>query len=614
MLRNLTISRKLTWLNALVSAAALTLACLAFLAYDQVTFKRTLVHNLSAEAQVIGLNSISALVFNDPDAATTTLSALRASPSIQAASIFTGNGRLFATYALDQKYRITEATPPTAGATESYTLAGKQVLLTRSIDFGGKPMGYIVIRGSLAELDDRLQQYVRIAIAVLIFSLGAALILSSVFRRAVADPIVRLAETARIVSRDKDYAIRAVPTGNRDETAVLIGAFNEMLSQIHARDAALETERARLTVIIDNAPVGIVLAEAPTGKIILLNKRAEEILGHPMYPTPDLSSYAQWHTLHPDGRPLEIDEHPLARAVARGEIVRNEEYRYMRPDDKETWIRSSAAPVRDKQQRIVAGVLVFSDIDEQKHAEEALLRSEKLAAAGRLAASISHEINNPLESITNLLYLALMDGKLAPSTREYLSQAEQELARVSQITTQTLRFYRQTTNPTSADVGGLLDSVLRLLKGRFANTQVEVVRQYRAQKQLYCFEGELRQVFTNLIGNALDAMAGRPGRLLVRTSEVRNWSSGEAGIRISVADTGSGIEPDILERIFEPFYSTKGNRGTGLGLWVSKEIVAKHRGTMRVRSRVGVGTTFSVFLPFERTEQKREPMAGSASA
>jgi signal transduction histidine kinase len=160
----------------------------------------------------------------------------------------------------------------------------------------------------------------------------------------------------------------------------------------------------------------------------------------------------------------------------------------------------------------------------------------------------------------------------------------------------------------------LLDSVLRLLKGRFANTQVEIIRQYRTQRALYCFEGELRQVFTNLVSNALDAMAGRTGRLLVRTSEARNWATGEQGIRITVADSGSGISADVLERIFEPFYSTKGHRGTGLGLWVSKEIVAKHHGTMRVRSKVGAGTTFIVFLPFERAEQSRDPIAGSASA
>lgn len=613
MLRNLTISGKLTWLNALVSAAALTLACLVFLAYDQVTFRRTLVHSVSSEAQVVGFNSVTALMFNDPDSATTTLSALRASPSILAATIFSSDGRVFASYAEDGEYRITEGSPPAAGAVESYGFSHNQILLTRSISFGGRTMGFIVIRASLRELNDRLWQYLQIAFGVLIFSLGAALIISSFFRRAVAEPIVRLAETARIVSRDRNYAIRAEATGNRDETAVLIDAFNEMLAQIHDRDAALETERARLTVIIENAPVGIVLADAPSGKLILMNRRAEEILGHAMIPAPDVSSYSQYQSLHPDGRPLQPMEHPLARATA-GEVIRNEEYRYARPDGTETWIRSSAAPLRDKQGKIIAGVLVFSDIDEQKQAQEALLRSEKLAAAGRLAASISHEINNPLESITNLLYLALMDDRLSADTREYLNQAEQELSRVSQITTQTLRFYRQTTHPTSADLGTLLDSVLRLLRGRVSNSDVEIVKEYRAKQQLYCFEGELRQVFTNLIGNALDAMAGRPGRLIVRTSETQNRATGEPGIRVTVADTGSGINPETLKHIFEPFYSTKGNRGTGLGLWVSKEIIGKHKGIVRVRSRVGFGTVFSVFLPFQHATETRDKAAGSMSA
>jgi len=614
MLKNLTISRRLTWLNALVSASALLLACLAFLTYDQVTFKRSLLHNLSAQAQVVGLNSISALVFNDPDSANTTLSALRSSPSILAASIFTSDGRLFASYAVDPRYAIRMGPVIPEGHTEAYVFTGEQVVLSRTIVFGNKVMGTITIRGSLAELSGRLRQYLGIVLVVLIFSLAAALLLSAAFRRAVAEPIVQLAETAQLISRDKNYAIRATPTGNRDETALLIESFNEMLAQIHDRDAALETERARLNVIVDNAPVGIVLAEAPSGNIIIFNRRATEIVGHDLLPSPTVESYGQWNTLHADGRPFAPEEHPLARAIQRGEVVQGEEYRYVRSDGRETWIRSSAAPVRDKQGRIVAGVLVFSDVDEQKRAEEALLRSEKLAAAGRLAASISHEINNPLESITNLLYLALTDQTLTPQTKDFLAQAEQELARVSQITTQTLRFYRQTTNPTSADVGDLVESVFRLLKGRLAQTQVEVVREFRAGTPIVCFEGELRQVLTNLIGNALDAMGNTKGRLLVRTSEQRNYATGEPGVRVTIADRGSGISQEILKRIFEPFYSTKGNRGTGLGLWVSKEIIAKHRGTIRVKSKVGVGTTFSVFLPMSCLKQDHGDIADIASA
>jgi signal transduction histidine kinase len=178
-------------------------------------------------------------------------------------------------------------------------------------------------------------------------------------------------------------------------------------------------------------------------------------------------------------------------------------------------------------------------------------------------------------------------------------QADEELARVSQIATQTLRFYRQSTRPTSANVGDLLDSVLHLLRGRLANVNVNVTRQYRLSHDLLCFEGELRQVFTNLIGNAIDAMRQGNGRLLLRASEGHNWKTDMPGIRVSICDNGHGIPQDVVARIFEPFYSTKGSRGTGLGLWVTREIIAKHRGTVRVRSKANVGTTFSIFLPFD---------------
>jgi signal transduction histidine kinase len=256
--------------------------------------------------------------------------------------------------------------------------------------------------------------------------------------------------------------------------------------------------------------------------------------------------------------------------------------------------------IRDDEQGTPIGVLgVTMDITTLKKAQEALLQSEKLAAAGRLAASISHEINNPLESVTNLLFLISNDKHLPSPLRGFVLQAEQELSRVSHIATQTLRFYRQSTKPTMADVSALLDSVLALHRGRLTNTPVEIVRQYRTQDLLLCFEGELRQVFTNLVGNSLDAMAGKQGRLLIRTSMHANVHTNQRGIRVTIGDNGSGISPTTLARIFEPFYSTKGSRGTGLGLWVSKEIVDKHKGVMRVRSKMGSGTVFSIFFPFQ---------------
>ncbi len=724
MLRNLPISRKLTWMNMLVSASALLLASTAFLAYDQTNVRTDLLRSLSTQAQVIGSNSISPLVFNDPEAARNTLSSLRNSPNILAAAIFGPDGHAFAEYA--QSGTATKIPLPAIPQRESevYAFHDGEVVLARRIEMDGRPVGTVVLRAEATQLATHLKQYLRIVGLVLVLSLGAALLVSSSFRREVAAPIIQLAETARHVSRDKDYSVRVPATASGDEIAVLIEAFNEMLGEIHARDAALEHERARLSAVFDNAPVGIIFAEAPSGRVILGNRRAEAILRHPIYLSP-AQDPSQSAPASPQRGRFEQDQFPLARAVG-GEVVRDEEFQYLCGDNQLRWIRASAAPIRNRKGKIVAGVVAFSDIEKAKraeeelrqaynrlaiaretaqmgdwewdlsedriylsqeaqaqhgflpgtfdgrfstwmqaiypadrqrvqqellaarhrgadyerdyrvsgrdgrlrwvfskanhqnaaegipeklmgvcmdvtaarHAQDALIQSEKLAAAGRLAASISHEINNPLESITNLLYLISSDPALPEKTRVYVEQAEQELARVSQIASQTLRFYRQSTKPTSADLGTLLDSVLALLRGRLANMPIEVVQQYRAATPLFCFEGELRQVFANLLGNAVDAMGTQQGRLVLRTSESRNWKTGAAGIRVSIADTGTGMMPETLRRVFEPFYSTKGTRGTGLGLWVSKEIVVKHRGTVQVRSKSGRGTVFSIFFPF----------------
>jgi signal transduction histidine kinase len=177
--------------------------------------------------------------------------------------------------------------------------------------------------------------------------------------------------------------------------------------------------------------------------------------------------------------------------------------------------------------------------------------------------------------------------------------AQQELARVSQIATQTLRFYRQSTARNAVRVSELLDQVLKLYQGRLTSAGVEVVRDYRGAEPLVCFDGELRQVFTNLIGNALDA-SRESGPITLREREATDWRTGRKGVRITIADRGHGMSKEIVGRIFEPFFSTKGITGTGLGLWVSLEIVQKHSGVMKVRSSVSSshpGTVFSLFIP-----------------
>ena len=279
----------------------------------------------------------------------------------------------------------------------------------------------------------------------------------------------------------------------------------------------------------------------------------------------------------------------------------------VRKDGTRVPVLLSVAALRDARGEIMGASAIIRDMSVVKQSEEAVRRSEKLATAGRLAASIAHEINNPLEAVVNLLYLARHDSKNAA---QYLTMAEKEVARVAALAQQTLGFVRDTDSPASVDAAATMDEILQLYSRKLEGRQVQVARRYRESAPIFGFAGELRQLFANLVVNASDAMArpdsGKNGSppsstLAVRVAPGHNWTDGRAGVRITVADNGSGIPRENLPRIFEPFYTTKKDTGTGLGLWVSNGIVRKHGGSIRVRSRVdgnATGTVFSVFLPY----------------
>lgn len=234
----------------------------------------------------------------------------------------------------------------------------------------------------------------------------------------------------------------------------------------------------------------------------------------------------------------------------------------------------------------------------RKKAEEALVNSEKLASVGHMAAVLAHEINNPLEAVTNLLFLAMTAEGVPEPVRQYLLTADAELKRIAHMTRQTLGFYRESTAPAVLRVAALLDSVFDLLQAKIFSKQATVRRQCGEHLAINAFPGELRQVLSNLVMNSLDAIA-EEGKVTVRASQTIG-RSGHHLIRITVADNGEGISARALSQIFDPFFTTKGSVGNGLGLWVSKQIIEKHGGSIQVHScRNGPrkGTTFSVVLP-----------------
>jgi PAS domain S-box-containing protein len=256
----------------------------------------------------------------------------------------------------------------------------------------------------------------------------------------------------------------------------------------------------------------------------------------------------------------------------------------------ETWFQFYVYPQPGE------GIILYCrNTTEARKAEQALRRAEQLAAAGRLAASIAHEINNPLEAVTNLLFLAKNDASLSSSSRDLLEIADKELQRLSHITARSLKFYRQRTAPAFTALDEIIDSVLYFHDPAIRLRNIAIERRYHAAPAVLCQPGEIQQVFTNLISNALDALPHK-GRLAVAVRSARD-RFGREGVRVTVADGGSGMDKQMFARLFHPFVTTKGEAGTGLGLWVSKGILDNHNARVAVRSKSGFGTVFRIFFP-----------------
>jgi PAS domain S-box-containing protein len=395
-------------------------------------------------------------------------------------------------------------------------------------------------------------------------------------------------ETLRLKKNGEIFPISLTISPVRDEMGQIIGA-SKVARDISDR-VKLDDSRFRLAAIVDSADDAIVSKDLNgvvktwnQGAYRMFGYSADEIVGQPIL------------KLIPEELHYEEDE--ILRKIRAGDRVDHYETVRMRKDGERIEVSVTISPIRDASGRVTGASKIARDISDRRRMEQLVIQSEKLAATGRMAASIAHEINNPLEALINLIFLARQNSPADGKAHAHLLTAEQELERVGHIARQTLGFYRDTGIPSEIHLHELLENVLEVYRAKLITSGIAVDTRFNDLQKITVSRGEILQVLSNVVTNAADAMRSG-GTLSISTRKVQG-PSGE-GIQIVVRDTGTGIKQENLEKIFEPFFTTKGNLGTGIGLWIARQLVERRGGQISVSSSTesgSSGTSVTVFLP-----------------
>jgi PAS domain S-box-containing protein len=389
-------------------------------------------------------------------------------------------------------------------------------------------------------------------------------------------------------------------TLTRREVFALSSTYDKHLKAEAEKTRLLQESRESYRTTLTSLGDAVVATDA-AGNVSFLNPVAEKLTG--------------WDHHAASGRPLrevlrisdektrtELED-PVALVRRTQAVNVSSHVALLSRSGQEYPIELTGSPILNDRNQLVGIVLVFRDITQRRQTEQTLRSSERLAVAGRLAATIAHEIRNPLDTVSNLIYLLRHEPQSSIVASQYLDLASEELAHIAQITAQLLTFHREAQAPVEVNLADVLKSALVLFAPQIRKAHVDVEQCLEAAPPVRGFPGELRQVFSNFIGNALDAMPNG-GKLVLHLRESSLLSDpARRGVRITVLDTGAGIPAGVRKNLFAPFFTTKGEKGTGLGLWVSRGIIDKHEGTIHLTSRMRggkSGTAFSVFLPFEQ--------------
>jgi PAS domain S-box-containing protein len=396
-------------------------------------------------------------------------------------------------------------------------------------------------------------------------------------------------ETVRVMKGGEKFPLSVTISPVKDSMGQVIGA-----SKI-ARDSSdrqrLDDSRFRLAAIVDSADDAIISKDLNgiiktwnQGAYRMFGYTSEEMVGQPLL------------RLIPEELHYEEDE--ILRKLRAGERIEHYETTRARKNGDLVEVSVTISPIRNNEGQIIGASKIARDISDRKRMEKVLIQSEKLAATGRMAAAIAHEVNNPLESLMNLIFLARQNCSASPKAQGYLLTAESELERVSHIARQTLGYYRDTGSPAEVYFHDLIQNVLAVYQSKLLASGISVDSSFNDLRKIVVSPGEMLQVFSNVIANAIDAMK-EGGKLSISLRKTRALDGD--GIQTIIRDDGIGIGRENLEKIFEPFFTTKGDLGTGIGLWVTKQLVESRGGQITVTSSIEdgkSGTTVTIYIPF----------------
>lgn len=396
-------------------------------------------------------------------------------------------------------------------------------------------------------------------------------------------------ETVRMRKNGEKFPISVTISPIRDGTGQVIGG-SKIGRDISDRKR-LDNSRFRLATIVDSADDAIISKDL-NGIIESWNQGAYRMFG---YTSEEIVGSSMLRLIPKN---LHYEEEEILRKLRAGERIDHYETTRLKKNGDLIDVSVTISPIRNNEGRVIGASKIARDISERKQMEKVLVQAEKLSATGRMAAAIAHEINNPLESLMNLIYLARQNCSESSKAWQYLHTAESELERVSHIAKQTLGYYRDTGAPSEVYLHDLVENVLTIYQSKLLTSGISVHSNFNDLRKISVSRGEMLQVFSNLVANAIDAM--RQGGKLTISLRKTVASDGE-GIQAIIRDEGTGINQENLERIFEPFFTTKGDLGTGIGLWVTKQLVERRGGQIGVTSSTEPGksgTSITIYIPF----------------